>query len=374
MARNTLKSLSHHAAGLSLIPQNLKSTVNTILIGENKLENTYLRIEFDEFGEITSLFDKITNRELAAGSCNRVRMYQDIPSAFDAWDVDSMYKLQPVALPEKAEIRVLAAGPLFGQLEIRRKLNNSEMVQKVTLRRDSRQVEFQTEINWQERHKLLKVSFPVDYHVREALHEIQFGYLPRPTHRSRQFDQDRFEVCNHKWTALAEPGRGFAILNDSKYGVDVLDNTISLTLLKSALAPDMTADRGKQVFTYAFTFWNTPFMESGLVRQGYELNVPVRVQEGGCGSRSLFGIDAENIILETVKPPEDGRSGELVLRLYEAMGTGTRAVLSTSLLIQSAYQTDMLENIQTQLDIVDGKVSLDFRPFEIKTLKLCVNE
>ena len=350
-----------------------ENAVNTILVGEDKLENTYLRVEFDEFGEIASLFDKITNRELAAGPCNRMRMYQDIPSAFDAWDVDSMYKLQPVALPEKAEIRVLAAGPLFGQLEIRRKLNNSEMIQKVTLRRDSRQVAFQTEVNWQERHKLLKVSFPVIYHVREALHEIQFGYLPRPTHRSRQFDQDRFEVCNHKWTALAEPGRGFAILNDSKYGVDVLDNTISLTLLKSALAPDMTADRGKQVFTYAFTFWNTPFMESGLVRQGYELNVPVRVQEGGCGSRSLFGINADNIILETVKPPEDGRSGELVLRLYEAMGTGTRAVLSTSLPLRSAYRTDMLENIQTQLDIVDGKVSLDFRPFEIKTLQLSID-
>ena len=356
------------------LPAKPKNDGNTIHAEGKTLENDFLRIEFNEFGEITSLFDKFEERELAAGPCNRMRMYQDIPSAFDAWDVDSMYKLKPVALEEKAEITVLAAGPLFGQLEIRRRLNHSETVQRVTLRRDSRRVDFQTEIDWQERHKLLKVSFPVDYHVRDALHEIQFGYLPRPTHRSQQFDQDRFEVCNQKWTALAEPGRGFAVLNDCKYGVDVLDDTISLTLLKSALAPDMTADRGKQVFTYAFTFWNTPFIESDLVRQGYELNVPVHVQEGGCGTRSLFSLDKANIILETVKPPEDGRTGGLVVRLYEALGTGTRATLYTSLPVRFAYQTDMLEKVQAGIELVEGKLILDFRPFEIKTLRLCVNE
>ena len=153
-------------------------------------------------------------------------------------------------------------------------------------------------------------------------------------------------------------------------GVDVLGNTISLTLLKSALAPDMTADRGKQTFTYAFYFWNTPFIESGVVQQGYELNVPVRVQKGGAGTRSLFSLDAGNIILETVKPPEDGREGELVLRLYEAMGAVPRAALSTTLPVQSACQTDMLEQKELQLDLVDGQIELDFRPFEIKTLRL----
>lgn len=349
---------------------NPENRENMIRASINSLENESLRIEINEFGEISSIFNKLSGRELSTGLCNQFKMYQDIPSAFDAWDIDSMYKLQPVALPERAELRVLAAGPLFGQLEIRRKFNHSEMVQTVTLRRDSQRVDFRTEINWQERHKLLKVSFPVDYHVRDGLHEIQFGHLPRPTHRSSQFDRDRFEVCNHKWTALAEAGRGFAVLNDSKYGVDVLNDTISLTLLKSALAPDMTADRGKQVFTYAFTYWDTPFMESDLVRQGYELNVPVLVQVGKAGTRSLFSIDAPNVILETVKPPEDGQEGDLILRLYEAMGTGTQATLATSLPVRFAYRTDMLEQVEAELDLVDGRVSLDFRPFEIKTLRL----
>ena len=213
------------------------------------LENDLIRVRFNYFGEITSIYDKTHQYELTAGLCNQMAMYQDIPSAFDAWDIDSMYQQSPVALSEPADIEIHAEGPLFGSIIVRRKLNHSVMTQTITLRRNSRRVDFHTIIDWQERHKLLKVNFPVNYFAHEALHEIQFGHLARPTHRSRALDRDRFEVSNHKWTALAETGRGFAVLNDSKYGVDVLDDCINLTLLQSALAPDMTADRGRQEFT-----------------------------------------------------------------------------------------------------------------------------
>ncbi|MFW5714147.1 MAG: alpha-mannosidase, partial [Brevefilum sp.] len=251
-----------------------ESVENTIQADDRRLENSLMRVDFNEFGEITQIFDKVNQRKLNIDNCNSLRMYQDIPSAFDAWDIDSMYRESPVELPEEAQIRLVAQGPLFGRLVVKRKLNNSTMTQTITLRRDSRRMDFHTVIDWQERHKLLKVNFPVGYHARDAIHEIQFGYLPRPTHRSREIDRDQHEVANYKWTALVEAERGFAILNDSKYGVDVLDNNINLTLLKSALAPDMNADRGLQEFTYAFTFWDTPFIESGVVQQGYELNLP----------------------------------------------------------------------------------------------------
>ena len=343
---------------------------NTLKVNEKLLENDLVRVELNEYGEIVSIFDKQNQQALAAGLCNSLKMYQDIPSAFDAWDIDSMYHQQPVDLPEKAEISVGAEGPLFASLVVRRKLNHSTMTQTITLRRDSRRVDFQTLIDWQERHKLLKVNFPVEYHAREAMHEIQFGHLPRPTHRSREIDRDRFEVVNHKWTALAEAGRGFAVLNDSKYGVEVLDNSINLTLLKSALAPDMTADRGQQEFTYAFTFWDTPFAECDLIRQGYQLNVPLRVGVGDAGARSLFSLDEPNIILETIKPTEDPESDDLVLRLYESMGTKTRAALSTSLPVSAVAQADMLENELEILKVGNDGIDLEFHPFEIKTLRM----
>jgi len=346
-----------------------KSVQNTITTEDRRLENNLVRVDFNELGEITQIFDKVNQRKLNIDNCNSLRMYQDIPSAFDAWDIDSMYRLSPVDLPEEAEMKVVADGPLFGRLVVKRRLNNSTMTQMITLRRDSRRMDFHTVIDWQERHKLLKVNFPVGYHARDAMHEIQFGHLPRPTHRSREIDRDQHEVANYKWTALVEAERGFAILNDSKYGVDVLDNNINLTLLKSALAPDMTADRGRQEFTYAFCFWDAPFLESGVVQQGYELNVQPLRFAGGAGSRSFFELDHSNILLDTVKPAEDG-SGDLVLRLYESMSTRTCARLRIDLPVKQVHLTNMLEQYKSELDLKEEAVRLEFGPFEILTLRL----
>ncbi len=341
-----------------------------VVVGEQLLENDLMRVHFNEFGEIKSIYDKVNQSELTIDDCNAMKMYQDIPSAFDAWDIDSMYRQSPVDLPEKAEIKVIAEGPLLGRLQVTRKLNNSMMVQEITIYRNSRRMDFHTIIDWQERHKLLKVNFPVGYHAKSALHEIQFGHLPRPTHRSREIDRDRHEVSNHKWTALVEAERGFAILNDSKYGVDVLDNNINLTLLKSALAPDMNADRGQQEFTYAFYFWDTPFIESNLVQQGYDLNIPPKVIEGNGGAESLFAIDKSNIILETVKPTEDSSDHEIVLRFYESMGTRTKTRIKTRFPVESVFLTDMLENELGSKDFSGGFIDLELGSFEIITLKL----
>ena len=357
------------------VPANKQATDPVCKAAASSIENDFLRVEFNEYGEITSIVDKETRRELASGSCNNFRMYRDITTSWDAWDLDSMYGLTPVELKEKAEIEALASGPLVARLQITRTLNRSEMTQTVELRRGCRRVDFHTVIDWQESHKLLKVSFPVSIHANEAVHEIQFGHIRRPNHLSRQFDADRFEVCNHKWTALVEEGRGCAVLNDCKYGVNVLGNSINLTLLKSALAPDMTADKGRQEFTYAFYTWNGPFMESGLVREGYDLNVPVLTIPGDANEGSLAsvrepGAHQSNVVVETVKPAEDG-SGDTVVRLYESMGTATRCELRTALPMRSALATTMLEEKEADLEVKDGVVALEFRPFEIKTIRLC---
>ena len=333
------------------------------------LENEYLRIAFNASGEIASMFDKESGRELCAGPCNSFRMYKDVPGSYDAWDLDSMYELAPVPLHEPATFEVDAHGPLFASLRVTRRLHDSPMTQIVTLRRGSRRVDFATEIEWQERHKLLKVAFQVDIHADEGIHEIQFGHIRRPNHHSRPFDANRFEVCHHKWTALAEENRGCAVLNDSKYGVNVSGNSIGLTLLKSALAPDGHADRGSQTLTYAFFAWNGSFAESDVVHEGYDLNVPVTAVPGAAGRASLFGVDAPNIIIEAVKAAED-RSGDVIVRLYEAKRMATRCKLITPLPVEGAAQCDMLENLQEALPAANGAVELDFRPFEVKTVRL----
>lgn len=337
--------------------------------GKYFLENEFLRVTFNEKGQICSIIDRQTGFETVKGLCNDFRMYRDITSNYDAWDIDSMYEKAPVPLDNNAEIEVLYQGRLQAAIRVRRKLNNSEMTQEITLRSNSRRVDFKTTIDWREDHKLLKVNFPTNIHTNEALHEIQFGYVKRPNHRSRQYDADRFEVCNHKWTAVAEARRGFAILNDCKYGVNVSGGSINLTLLKSPLVPDMTADRGIHEFTYSFYLWNGSFEDSDVIREAYNLNTPVSSADGDAGEMRLFSVDRKDVIIETVKLAED-RSGDVILRLYQSTGATTACSLHTALPVEKAWETNMLEETEKEIEVDNRFIRLVFRPFEVKTLRL----
>lgn len=356
---------------ITLQPGDIIETENTLVVSEQLIENEYLRIQLNNAGEITSIYDKETGMELAAGVCNSFKMYKDLPTANDAWDIDSMYIDNPVQLSSASVIEVLDKGPLAARIRVSRKINQSQLSQVITMYRASRRVEFSTTIDWQECHKLLKVEFPVDIHTNEAIHEIQFGHLRRPNHKSRQFDADRFEVCNHKWSAVAEENRGFAVLNDCKYGINVAGNSMNLTLLKAAQAPDMYADRGIHEFTYAFYAWNGTFAESDVIREAYELNCPVNAIQGYAGENSMFAVDALNIIIEMVKPAEDG-SNDIIIRMYEARRMTTHCRLTVMLPFSDVFQTDMLEAKRENLEFKGNNISLKFRPFEIKTIRLVV--
>ncbi len=333
------------------------------------IRGSYQKISLSSLREIINNLK--TGIDIAAGTCNRLRLYKDVPGWFDAWDIDSIYKLQPVEIPAAAEIHVGAEGPIFASRTVRRKFGKPELSQEIVLRAGSRRLDFRTVVEWRESHKLLKVNFPVNVRSEDALHEIQFGHIRRPTHSSKQYDADKFEVCNYKWTALAEENRGAAVLNDCKYGVNVEKNSINLTLLKSALAPDMTADKGRQEFTYSFYFWEGPLASSRVVQESYDLNVPLSVEDGAAGRRELFGTDSPSVIVETVKPAEDG-SGDIVVRLYESARSSVDCEFRTSLPVKTAAETDMLEREKRKLKLSSGAVNLSFRPFEIKTLRLKV--
>ena len=114
-------------------------------------------------------------------------------------------------------------------------------------------------MDWHEQHRLLKVAFPVQIYADNGINEMQFGYVKRPTHRYRPYEQDRFEVCNHRYSALCDENHGAAVLNDCKYGISMNGNALELTLLRAAVVPDRHADQGRHTFTYGFTAWNGSF-------------------------------------------------------------------------------------------------------------------
>ena len=369
VAGQTLAEIAVPACGWTNI-QNVSCEQSAgVTARTNLLENDRLRVLFNKAGEITSIRDKQSAHELTAGPCNRFLMYKDVPGNWDAWNIDSMYEKQPVDIAAPARIEVITSGPLLGTLRVTRAIGQSQLTQEISLRRGSPRLDFITVLDWQERHKLLKVAFPVNVHADEAIHEIQFGHLRRPTHRSRQYDAARFEVSQHKWTALAEEGRGCALLNDCKYGVNVLGNSINLTLLRAPLGPDMLADRGRQEFTYSFLAWTGSLADSGIVRAAYELNSPVTTVRGDAGQHSWFRVDSPNVIIDTVKPAKDG-TGDLIVRLYESMRTATHCGLKVGVPFATASQTNMLEQQPVRLPAKQGAIALEFRPFEVKTVRL----
>ena len=333
------------------------------------LENRQVKAAVNGKGEVTSFVLKASGREFAAEPMNRFHLYKDVPRLFDAWDIDSNYKEQEITAAEDVEVSVLQAGSLRSVLKVTGRISNSSFVQYIRLDAESTRLEFETVVDWKELHRLLKVAFPVCVFAENGINEIQFGYVERPTRRSRTYDKDRFEVCNHRYSALCDGAHGAAVLNDCKYGISMNENALELTLLRAAAAPEMHADNREHHFTYAFTAWEGSFADSDVVRQGYELNVKPVVANGTVNAFSMFGVEKNNVILESVKLAEDG-SGDLILRLYESKKAAVHTALFTTLPVVQAWSCTMLEEKETELVVEDKSISLDFRAFEIKTLRL----
>lgn len=332
------------------------------------MENGHIRAVVNCRGEVISFVLKESGREFASEPMNRLHLYKDVPRMFDAWDIDSNYTQQEIEALAEVSVEQIAEG-LEGVLKVKGRISASGFVQYIRLAADSRRLEFETEVEWKELHRLLKVAFPVEVYAENALNEIQFGYVERPTHRSKLYDKDRFEVCNHRYSALCDGSHGAAVLNDCKYGISMNANALELTLLRASATPQMRADNGRHTFTYAFTTWEGSFADCDVVRQGYELNVKPPVTAGGRQCFSAVEIAKDNVLLDTMKPAEDG-SGDIILRLYESKKAAVETSVSVQFGAGRAYLCDMLENITEELNVTDGTITLPFHAFEIKTIRI----
>lgn len=334
------------------------------------MENSQVKAAVNEKGEVISFVLKESGREFAADAMNRFHLYKDVPRLFDAWDIDSNYIDQEIEAAKNVAVSMEADG-LEGVLKVTGEISNSTFTQYIRLAADSRRIEFETEIDWKEMHRLLKAGFPVNVYAENGINEMQFGFVEHPTHRSRAYDKDRFEVCNHRYSALADGAHGAAVLNDCKYGISMNGNALELTLLRAGTCPEMCADNRVHHFTYAFTAWEGSFAESDVVRQGYELNVKPVVAGGAVPTFSALNIDKENVILDTMKPAEDG-SGDIILRLYESKKAAVLATVTLSDLLQGekVYLCDMLENCKEEISVENGEIPLNFRAFEVKTVRI----
>jgi alpha-mannosidase len=351
------------------------STVG-LVAAQRHLENSELRVELDDHGEIVRLYDKRFDREviLPGHAANQLVLYEDRPLNWDAWDIDAFYEEKPSPLRDITEWRVVEEGPLRVAVLLTRRAGKSVIRQKICLARGSRRLDFQTEVDWQERQRLLRVLFPLHVNATRATCEIQFGAVERPTHRNTSWDWARFEVAAHKWVDLSEGGYGVALLNDGKYGHSLHNTTLGISLLKSPIHPDPEADRGLHRFTYSLLPHTGDWRDGEVVRRAYQLNAPLRaieletVADARITPSSFLSVDAANVVVETVKTADDGDG--LIVRMYEAHNQRGPARITFTRPIASAVEVDLLEREHSPATVDGASVVVALRPFEVKTLRV----
>ena len=334
----------------------------------NQLQTPFYEVVFDERGYISSLIDRENGRQLKGEgyALNTFLVAEDVPDSWDNWDLDADIADKWRDCAKLLNREVISCGAV--ELRIRSEYQltkNSSLQQDMVFYSKDRRIVFETVMNWQDDHRFLKTAFDTSVQSRFAKHEVQFGYIERATYRKTSWEKAKFEVSNHKYTDLSEPGYGIAVLNDCKYGVSVENGRIWLSLHKGGCRPDDRGDKGIHACTYALLPHNSGYCAEAVVQPAYELNLAPIVMPGRKEQGSFVVVDAPNVIVEAIKPMEDGNG--YGLRLYEAEGTSVRTKLHLTETGKKIMLTNLLEEeIETLPD--EKEIALEFKPFEIKTI------
>lgn len=340
------------------------------------LDNGRVRVRVDSRGLVTSLFDLTAEREVipAGTAANLLQLFRDTPNQWDAWDIDESYNRVGEDLTSADSVELTEDGR---GVRVARSFGGSSAVQELRLLGDATTLEISTIVDWHETQKLLKLAFPLDVHADRAASEIQFGHVARPTHSNTSWDAARFETAAHRWVHVGESGYGVAISNDASYGHDIrraelpghgTATVARLSLVRAPLFPDPGADQGRHEFRVAVS------VGAGIadaVEEGYRINLPLRAVVGAGPVAPIVEVSAAAIVVEAVKLAED-RSGDVIVRLYEAHGGRARGELRTGFAWAEVVETDLLERPVAQSAVRDsaaGAVTLTLRPFQLVTLR-----
>jgi alpha-mannosidase len=365
-------TLLHVIAGQRNFTSELKTSALT-------LENASLRVTIDKTnGCITSLYDKHAQFEsLAAGACgNQLQAFTDKPKEYDAWNIDpGTLDVPPTLLTAAESVELVEHTPLRDVVRIKRKWQASSFTQEIALYTGMDHVIVSTDVDWRERHILLKAAFPLAATSAFATYEIPYGAIERPTTRNNSWEKAKFEVPALRWADLGNGQHGFSLINEAKYGYDGAGNVLRLSLLRSPVSPDPEADQGAQHFTYSLYPHAGDWKQAATVRHGYELNYPLTALQVAAhigalpAEQSYLSVSSPNIILTAVKKAED--SNALALRMYESAGKQGEVSVTVPPGATGASLVNLMEKESgTALTMHGNTVMLTAHPWEILTLKI----
>ncbi|MBE6828279.1 MAG: alpha-mannosidase [Ruminococcaceae bacterium] len=313
------------------------------------IETPYYSIKFASDGSFESLFDKKLNREWTQGDFNKLRIFDDRPGNYDAWDILPNYTDRQFEIKISEPLHFVCADGECARFETVLSTEKSKWKLIIRIFRSSRAIEVENIVDWNEKHRLAKMYFSCNVLTRELVSDTSAGFIKRDTHRNTTWQKAKFEVCQHKWSDMGETDGGIAIINEGKYGIGAYRNEMSLSLLRATIRPDPTSDIGRHNFSYMIYPHADDFIKAGINRLALEYNAPL-IKSDLTLERSFSPL-----LLQSVKLSEDGKY--IVYRLSEQNGARGKLPLG------KAYSVmNMLEDVIAETDLIE------YGPFEIITI------
>ncbi len=338
------------------------------MAGSREIETPFYEITLNQYGQITGLFDKTYGRNVVPEGmrANVLQVFEDKPIDFDAWDVDIFYQEKMREITELCAFEITEMGPLCMNVHMEWKYMNSGISQDMVLYSTSRRIDFKTKVDYHEQHQLIKAAFPVEIRSTYGTYDVQYGNVRRPNHWNTSWDLAKFETVAHRWADLSERNYGVSLLNDCKYGHDIKDNVIRISLLRAGTHPDYLQDQGEHEFTYALLPHGGDFVSGGTVPEAFALNEPMQAVKGESvpAFESFLSFDNEQLELDAVKKSEDGNY--LVVRFHEFAGSSQKVTVKPGFAYRAWAECDLRERPLEEFG--EGEITLSLHPYEIKTI------
>jgi alpha-mannosidase len=361
---------------------------------DSVLENGDYRLEFDPAsGAIFRLLVKKGNWEALRAPGNVVARDEDRGDLWEPYHTldggsrIAMKVRHPAPPPGKGVFSseqsgtrgTVTAGPVFSEFKVAHPFGKKgSFATTVRLYNGMRRIDFCTKLVNDEPFVRYRVLFPTSIREGQSFHEIPFGAIRRP---------DGIEFPAQNWIDYGNGREGVALLNRGLPGNNVTDGTMMLSLMRSTrivsygdasggytAGNDSSLELNKELaFDYALVPHAGDWRTAGVFRDGMEFNqplmaCPLATHPGKLPKRwGLLEITPHSVGMSALKRGPDGTA---VLRIYEATGKATAAKVRLPAHVAAAEEVNLMEDAGRKLTVSDNGLQLDFRPFEIKTIKL----
>jgi alpha-mannosidase len=355
-----------------------RQTPSSLKVTESSLENARYKVEINQAGDVSSVFDKRIGRELLSAPI-RLAIMTDHPRQWPAWNMDfeDQQRAPRAFVGGPVKTRVVENGPARVALEITRETEDSKFVQTISLSAGDagNRVELGNIVDWKTKQANLKATFSLAASNKLATYNWDVGTIQRPTAEERQF-----EVGSHQWIDLSDQSGSFGatILTDCKYGSDKPDDkTIRLTLVRTpgtrgSYADQGTQDIGRHEITFGLAGHSGDWRKDRTDWEGYRLNQPLvafqsPAHAGRLGkSFSLLRINHSGVRLMALKKAE--LSEEIIVRVVETDGRAQENVtLEFPASVITAREVNGQEQPVGPTPLSFGKLVFSLSPYQLRT-------